>query len=114
MNLRLLTGYVLLVICAGVVALAAIITLMNTGYSWELHVLYRPVSMSRAAWLLLAAAGGIVIALDVGWLLPRTIRQLQSGLAEKKQKTQEKMLKAISAERQAQAASPEANPTIKL
>ena len=79
MNLKLLSGYVLLVICAGVVAFVGIIVLMNTGDTWKLHVVTRDIELSRAAWLLIAAGGGIIIFLDLFWLLPRTIRSLRLG-----------------------------------
>jgi hypothetical protein len=114
MNLKLLSGYVLLVICAGVVGLAAIIVLMNTGDEWMLHVMSRDVTLSRALWLLIAAAGGIVIFLDLFWLLPRTIRSLRVGAEIRKQRNQQKMLHDIAAERHAQAVSSEPGPQIKL
>ena len=100
MNLKLLSGYVLLVICAGVVAFVGIIVLMNTGDTWKLHVVTRDIELSRAAWLLIAAGGGIIIFLDLFWLLPRTIRSLRLGADIKKQRAERKMLHDIAAERQ--------------
>ena len=105
MNLSLLKGYLLAAVTVLVLVAAAVLVLNNlkaqNDSPWVLQVFYRPVTLSPAAWLLLAGAGGVVVFLTLWQVLPRALRSLRAGAAKRRAKA------AAQAEDRPQAA-PEA------
>ena len=84
MKLKTLRGYVLAFVSLAVLTLAAVLLLNNIGGQWEMQVIYRPVILRPAAWLLLAGAGGVVIFGTVAKLAPRAIKDLRAGVAARR------------------------------
>jgi hypothetical protein len=95
MNLKLLKGYVFLVICILLLAAAAILLVTNLDNDWRLKVYWRDRMLPRAAWLLLAAAGGLVIWWAVRKLLPAGIAAVRQGGAAQRTKEAEKRLSKL-------------------
>ncbi|MHC4718361.1 MAG: hypothetical protein ACYS5V_15420, partial [Planctomycetota bacterium] len=71
MNLKLVKGYVLATIAVLILALAAFVVLTNIGNEWTLHVIWRSVTMRRAAWLLVAGIAGAIVWWTIRRLIPR-------------------------------------------
>lgn len=90
MNAKLLKGYCLIVLAMLILVAAGILLLNNIGDDWRMQVFWRSVTMSPAAWLLLAAAGGVVLWWTFTKLLPAAISALRSGTRQRRQAEAEK------------------------
>ena len=115
MNLRLILGYVLLVVCLLALAAAIFLEVNNLGGSWTMQVFWRPVTLTPAVWLLLGAAGGVALWLTLTHLLPLSVRMIGRGRRTRR----ERLLKqALHEARQGQAGSAPsagtANPAVTL
>ncbi len=79
MTFNLLRGYVLLVVSLVVLTAAAVLLATNLGDTWTMHVFFKDVPMRRAAWLLLAGAGGLVVWWTLTRLLPRAVADIRQA-----------------------------------
>jgi len=95
MNLKLLKGYVLLLLSVIVLAAAVVLLTMNLGDQWELHVYAKKVTLSRALYLLLAAVGGVLLWWILRKALPAGITNLREGTALRRGRQTEKRLKNL-------------------
>ena len=95
MNLKLLQGYVLLTIALLILAAAAILLVTNLGDPWTLHVYWSDRTLPRAAWLLLAAGGGLVIWWTLRKVLPTGIAAGRQGAILYRTRKTEKQVKAL-------------------
>ena len=86
MNVKLITGWLLVIACTLILLAAGVLVLTNAGDRWTLHVYWKDIVMSRAVWLLLAGAGGAVVYLTVRKMLPRAIRDLRQGAHIRREK----------------------------
>jgi len=96
MNLKLLQGYTLAILCVLVLAAAGFLLLNNIGGEWEMQVFWRPVKMGPAAWLLLAALGGVVLWWTLTKLLPMAISSLKAGAKLRRQKDADQQLRQLT------------------
>jgi len=106
MNTKLLRGYVLAILSLLILAAAALLLIMNLGDSWQLHVFFKTVELPRAAWLLLAAVGGLIIWWTLTKLLPTGISALRAGTKLRREKDAREQLKSLS-DRPARPAQPD-------
>lgn len=79
MNLRLILGYVLLVVCLLALAAAIFLVVNNLGGEWTMQVFWRPATLTPAVWLLLGAVGGAALWLTLTRLLPLSVRMIGQG-----------------------------------
>lgn len=93
MNLKLLKGYLLALLCLIILVAAAFLLVNNIGGRWQMQVFWRPVVLRPAAWLLLAGAGGLVVYWTLRKVLPAAIASLREGAAIRRAKTTAKELK---------------------
>lgn len=109
MNLRLILGYVLLVVCLLVLAAAVFLEVNNlSGEAWRMQVFTRPVTLAPPVWLLLGAVGGVVLWLTLTRLLPLAGRMIGRG----RQIGRERLLKQVMHETRPGHAGPASpNPT---
>jgi hypothetical protein len=84
MSVKRLKGYLLAVLCLVILVAAAFLLLNNIGGAWSMQVFWRPVTLRPAAWLLLAAAGGVVVYWTLRRLLPAAIANLRQAAALKR------------------------------
>ena len=97
MNMKLLKGYVLLGLTVLVLVAAGFLLLNNLKAKppWTMQVFFRPVTLSPAAWLLLAGAGGIVVYWMLRHVLPRSVRSLKDGSARRRARQTEQRLRGL-------------------
>ena len=93
MNLRLILGYVLLVVCLLALAAAIFLEVNNLGGSWTMQVFWRPVTLTPAVWLLLGAAGGVALWLTLTHLLPLSVRMIGRGRRTRRERLLKQALK---------------------
>jgi len=79
MNWNLLKGYLLAALVLAVLAAGGILVLNNLGGAWQMQVFWKPVTMRPAAWLLCAAAGGLVVWWTLTKVLPVAVAALRAG-----------------------------------
>ena len=70
MNTKLLRGYFLLAAVMLILAGALVLLLTNMDNDWRLKVYWRDRIMPRAAWLVLAGIGGLVVWWTLRKMLP--------------------------------------------
>ncbi len=96
MNARLVKGYVFITVSAIVLGAAAILLLTNFDNDWTLKVIWRDRTLPRAAWLLMAAAGGVVIWWVAWKILPKGIAALRAGsIARRSRETAERLSELV-------------------
>ena len=105
MNLRLILGYVLLVVCVLALAAAVFLEVNNLGGAWTMQVFWRPVTLTPAVWLLLGAAGGAVLWLALTRLLPLSVRMISHGRQTRRERLDKETLKEVRQEQAAAAAA---------
>ena len=86
MNVKTLTGYVLLALAAIILAAAAILLITNMDNDWRMKIFWRDYMLHRATALLLAAGGGILVYFTLRKILPAGIGSLRRGRAAKRAK----------------------------
>ncbi len=96
MNTKLVRGYVLAILSLLILAAAGLLLVMNLGNSWQLHVYFKTVQLPRAAWLILAAAGGLITWWTLTKVLPAGISALRAGIKLRREKEAREQLKALS------------------
>ena len=100
MNARLVKGYVFLTISVLILLAAAVLLVTNLGDKWTLHVFWRDRTLPRAAWLLLAAAGGVVIWWVAWKILPKGIAALREGSIARRSRETAKRVKELEKNQQ--------------
>ena len=96
MNWKLLRGYVLAIVAALILVVAGILLVNNIGGAWQMQVFWRPVTMGPAAWLLLAAAGGVVLWKTFTKLLPWSVSAFKAGARQRTEKAAQQQLTKLA------------------
>ena len=96
MNLKLLSGYALAVVCVLILAAACFLLINNAGDHWDLHVFWKTRTMSRSLWLLVAGVGGLVLWMTFRKLLPAAISSLRAGAKQRREKLARQELKHLT------------------
>ena len=100
MNARLAKGYVFITVSAILLAAAAILLLTNFDNDWTLKVFWRDRTLPRATWLLLAAAGGVVVWWVAWKVLPKGIAALRDGSTARRSREAAKRVKELEKDQQ--------------
>jgi hypothetical protein len=107
MNMRLILGYVLLVVCLLALAAAVFLEVNNLHDTWRMQVFTGPVILTPALWLLLAAVAGVALWMTLTHLLPLSVRMIGRGRRTRRERL---LTQALHEARQGQAVSA-SNPT---
>ena len=99
MNTKLLRGYFFLVVVVLILAGAIVLLLTNMDNDWRLKVYWRDRIMPRAAWLVLAGIGGLVVWWTLRKTLPAGLAALREGKAVRQSRRTEKRLREIEKNR---------------
>lgn len=86
MNFNLIKGYLQALLSILILTATAILIVNNIGGEWRMQVFWRPVRLRPAVWLLLAAAGGIIIWYTITRLVPTAIASLRKGKKSQREK----------------------------
>ena len=102
MNLRLLQGYALAILVVVILVAAGFILLNNIGGEWTMQVVWRPVTLRPAAWLLLAALGGLILWWTFSKLLPTAVSALKAGARLRREKRAQQQLRDLAGRKEQQ------------
>jgi len=96
MNWKLLRGYVLVIVSALILVAAAIILISNIRRDTTIQLFVGPRTLSASAWLLLAAAGGVVLWMTFTKLLPWSVSAFKAGAKQRNEKAAQQQLKQLA------------------
>jgi len=99
MNWKLFWGYMLAAAIVLVLGVGAFVVLNNIGGQWTLQVIWRPVTLRPAAWLLIAGAAGAIGWWTIHRLVPLAARVLKEGAKLRKSRQQTRAIKDLQKER---------------